>query len=70
MIQILIAVAIIGAFYYLISHISNGGSKKDTVKETVRGAWRFLRIIFIAFALFILVLYLISLLSGDIIKIF
>lgn len=70
MIQILIAVAIIGAFYYLISHILNNGSKKDTVKETMRGAWHFIRIILILFGLFIWGLYLISLLSGGVIKIF
>lgn len=58
MMQILVAVAIIGAFWFLLRHIFNGGDKGDTVKETAKGAVHMIIKVLIPLALFAMIVML------------
>lgn len=64
MLQILFAAGIIGAFYYLIKHILNNGKKEDTVKETVKGASKFMLKVLIPILVFMAAVYIFLKISG------
>lgn len=54
MIKIIIAAAIIGAFWFLIGHIMSKGKKEDTVNKTINGAIHMVVKILVPFIVFLI----------------